>query len=63
MFQVKLVSSQKRLMTSFKLNIGQKLLKFWKVISKNLKIGNFPATLATSNFQKLLVNKYDSKLS
>ena len=41
---VKLVTSQKRLMTSVKLNIGQKMRRFWKVTLKNLKIGKFPFT-------------------
>ena len=27
-----------------------KLLRFWKMISQNLKIGKHPVTLATSNF-------------
>ena len=42
---------KKRLMTSFRLNIGQKLVKFWKVTSTNLKIGNTSRKL--NNFKYL----------
>ena len=43
------------------LNIGQKMLRFRKVNSENLKTGKLPATLATSYFQELIVNKSESK--
>ena len=36
--KVKLVSSQKRLMMSFDLNIGQKMLRFWKETLEDLSI-------------------------
>ena len=49
--QVKVVTSQKQhILTSFKFNMGQKLLRFGKVPSINLKIGKVFLTLATSNF-------------
>ena len=44
-----------------KLNIGQKMLRFWQVTSENLKSGKFAITLATSNFHELCINKFDSK--
>ena len=46
-------------MTSLKLNIGQKMLRFWKETSENLKTGKL--TLAPSSFQKLFIMKFDSK--
>ena len=49
-------------MVSLKLNMGQKLLRFWKVPSANLKIGKYFLTLAPSNFQELFVNKFDASL-
>ena len=42
-----MVTSQKRRMTLFDLNIGQKMLRFRKVTSANLKFGKLPLTLAT----------------
>ena len=43
-------------MTSIKLNIGQKMPKFWIVISANLKIGKFILVEATSTFEELSAN-------
>ena len=37
--EVKLVTSQKCLMTFYKLNIPPKMLRFWKVALVNFKIG------------------------
>ena len=39
------------------------MLRFWKVTLANLKIRKLPVTLATSNFQLLIVNKLDLKSS
>ena len=50
-------------MTSFKLNFCQKVLRFWKVSSGNLKIRKLSVILTPSNFQELFVIKFDSKLS
>ena len=47
--QVKLVTSRKRIMTSFKLSIGQKMLWIRKVISENLK--NWETFRNRSNFK------------
>ena len=45
--------SRKRLMTSLKLSIGQKMLRIRKTtLEKNSKIGKLPVTLATLNFQE-----------
>ena len=46
----------------FKLNNGQKMLRFRKVTTSNLKIGKLSVTFATSNFQELFVVKLDVKL-
>ena len=51
--------SQKRPITSFKLNVCQKMLRFRKVTLAKLKIKELPLALATSNFQELFVNKFD----
>ena len=59
--RTKKTTTQKRLMTSFKLNFGQKMPRFRKVVSGNLKIEKLPITLATSNFQETFVVKSDSK--
>ena len=64
--QVKLVTSQKYLMTSFKVNFGQKNVQTSESgIWENSKLGNFPllVLLATWYFQELFVNKFDSKSS
>ena len=47
------------LLTSFKLNIGHKLLRFRRVTLANRKIGKRPRILATSNFQELFVMKFN----
>ena len=60
---VKVVTLQTRLMTSFKLNFGQKMRRFRKVTSENLKMEKLPVTLATSNFQELFAMKCNSKSS
>ena len=39
---IKSVTSQKRLVISFKLRVGQKMLRFWKRFGKSQKSGNFP---------------------
>ena len=44
-------TSQKRLMASLKLNIGQKMLRFRKMISRNLKTGKLFHTLVASDFR------------
>ena len=49
---VKIVTSQKRIMTSFKLNIGQKITP---------EIKKLFATSAVSNFQELFANEFDCK--
>ena len=51
---IKMVTSQKRIMMSFKLNIKQK----WRVTSSNRKIKKFSVILATSNLLGF-VNKVD----
>ena len=61
--QVQFVTSQKRIMTSFKLNISQKMLRYRKVIWANLEIEKLPVTVATWILQELFVNKFDSKPS
>ena len=61
MQKYKFATWQKRLMTSFKLNIGQKMLSFCKAISENLKIGKLSVTLATWNFKELFEMKFDLK--
>ena len=58
--KVKVVTQQKRLLTSFKLNMDQKILRLGKVTSAHFKIGKRPFTLATSTFQELFVIKFDS---
>ena len=58
-----MVTSQKRLMTLFKLNIGRKMLRFRKVALANLKIGKRFLSLANPNFQGLFGNKFDLKSS
>ena len=45
--QSTILTSQKCVMTSFELNIGQKRLRFRKATSANLKIEKLPVTLAT----------------
>ena len=47
---------------TFELNVGQNLLGFRKVTSVNLKIGELPVTLATTNFQELFVIKFNSQV-
>ena len=51
---IKMVTSQKRIMMSFKLNIKQK----WRVTSSNRKIKKFSVILATS-YSLGFVNKVD----
>ena len=46
-------------MMSFRLNILSKMLKFCKVTSANLKLGNLP--LSEQAFSGVFVNKFDSK--
>ena len=48
-----MITQQKHLVTSFELNVGQKMLRFRKVILVTLKIEKLPFTLATCNFQGL----------
>ena len=48
-------------MALFKLYMGQKMLKFWKLTSGNFKFGKLPRTSKTSNYEGLFVNKFDSK--
>ena len=48
---------QKLFLTLFELNIGQKMLRFWKVTSKNLKIWKLSVASAISNFQELIYNE------
>ena len=59
--KVKMVTSQKRLMTSIKLNISQTMIIFQQVTSAKLKIGKLFLTVANSNFQELLFNEFDAK--
>ena len=54
---------QKLFLTLFELNIGQKMLRFWKVTSKNLKIWKLSVASAISNFQELFIMKSKSKSS
>ena len=56
-----MVTSQKCPVTSFRLNIDQKMVQFWKVASANLKIRKLSVPSTTSNFQELFVMKFDSK--
>ena len=50
-------------MKSFKLNVGQKMLRFRKVAFGNLQIEKLSAALATSNFQELFVNKFELRVN
>ena len=59
--KVKMVTSQKRPMTSIKLNISQTIIIFQQVTSAKLKIGKLFFTVANSNFQELLFNEFDAK--
>ena len=52
---------RKNLITSFKLNVCQKMFRFRKVTLAKLKIEELPPALPTSNFQELFVNKFDQK--
>ena len=52
---------QKRLMTFFKLDNGQKMLRFLKGILANLKIVKLIVTLATCNVLELFMMKFDAK--
>ena len=59
------MSVQKRLRTSFKQFIGQKMFRFRQVTSEygTSNIGKLSVTLATSNFQELFVMNFDLKSS
>ena len=66
--KVKIITSQKRLMASFKFqSIGQKMLRFQKVTSETSKIGTLLITLAAANFfvieKELFVMNFDSEFS
>ena len=58
-----MVTSEKRLMMLFKLNMYEKMLRFRPVTSTNLKIGKLSFTLENSKFQGLFVNEFDTKSS
>ena len=61
LFFSQVVYSTKSSYDSFTLNIGQKMLRFWKVTLGNLKIEKLFVILLASNFQEeLFVNKFDS---
>ena len=53
-----IVTSQKGLVTSFKITIGQKMRKLRKVTSATLKIGKLSLALVTSKFQELCLNTF-----
>ena len=60
------MSEQKRLRTSFKQFIGQKMFRFRQVTSEyggTSNIGKLSVTFATSNFQELFVMNFDLKSS
>ena len=59
--KVKAFMLQKRLMNSFNLSIGQKMLRLRKMAAENLKNGKVSFGLVTLNFQELFSNKLDSK--
>ena len=50
-------------MTSFKLNVGQKMLRFRKVTLTKVKFGELFLTSTTLDFHGLFMNKFYSKLS
>ena len=60
---VKVVTPQKRLVTPFKSNIDQNMLRFGKATLENLQIGKLSLTLATSNFRGLFGMQFDFKSS
>ena len=45
-------------MTSFKLNIGQKMLEFWKVTSENLKNRETSRYLSNFKFSGAICNEF-----
>ena len=58
---LKLVTSQKRHITSLQLIMDQKRLRFRKVTSKNLKNWKLAVVLVASNFQDLFISGVNSK--